>query len=81
MLDSNGLPIDDFTKVIFMQLHEVKNKVAALSEAEYTVAMLHELFGQIDYNGECYFCFYVISAIREPQNNSPFPVAYYITYI
>lgn len=52
MEDSNGLPISNFTKVIFLQLYEVNSRVASPSEAEYTVAMLHELFGQIDYNGK-----------------------------
>lgn len=52
MEDSSGLPIDMFTEVIFMQLYEVNNNLSILSEAEYTVAMLHELFGQIDYNGK-----------------------------
>jgi hypothetical protein len=54
MEDSNGLPINCFTEVIFMQLYEVNNGVANPSEAEYTVAMLHELFGQIDYNGKIF---------------------------
>jgi hypothetical protein len=52
MADNSGLPIDNFTEVIFMQLYEVNHGVTNPSEAEYTVAMLHELFGQIDYNGK-----------------------------
>jgi hypothetical protein len=51
MASSDGLPINSFTEVIFMQLFEANSGLLNPAEAEYTVAMLHELFGQIDYNG------------------------------
>ena len=59
LANAEGLALDKFTDVLFRQLFEVaggsdyaNNGLMNTAEAEYTVAMLHELFGQIDYNGE-----------------------------
>jgi len=48
----DGLQIDQFMEVIFGQLCEQTPKVMHPSEAPYTVAMLEEMFSQIDYNGD-----------------------------
>jgi WD40 repeat protein len=47
-----GLPIGQFTEVLFKQLHETHPKIIEEAEAPYTVAMLQEMFHQIDYNGD-----------------------------
>lgn len=47
-----GLELKLFTEVLFYQLWKVSPAVLAPEEAAYTVAMLHDLFGQIDFNGE-----------------------------
>ena len=47
-----GLSIDDFTEVIFRQLYETHPLICEPSEAGYTVAMIQEMFQQIDYNGD-----------------------------
>jgi hypothetical protein len=48
----NGLPIKQFTEVLFMQLYESYPKVLDEIEASYTVAMLQDMFLQIDFNGD-----------------------------
>lgn len=47
-----GLHIGQFTDVIFKQLYETHPRIIEDSEAPYTVAMLQEMFQQIDYNGD-----------------------------
>jgi hypothetical protein len=46
-----GLPIDLFIETLFKQLFQVCPKLAEQNEADYLVAMLHDMFGQIDLNG------------------------------
>lgn len=48
----DGLLIGEFTEVIFMQLHDTHPKIADETEAAYTVAMIQEMFSQIDFNGD-----------------------------
>ena len=47
-----GLPITQFTEALFVQLFDAKPKILELSEAAYSVALLHDLFGQIDFNAD-----------------------------
>jgi WD40 repeat protein len=47
-----GLPIGQFTEVLFKQLYETHPKIIEEGEAPYTVAMLQEMFHQIDFNGD-----------------------------
>ena len=47
-----GLKIDQFVEVIFKQLSETHPMVLEEREAEYTIAMLEEMFQQIDFNGD-----------------------------
>ena len=49
-----GLELRLFTEVLFYQLWKTCPSVLEPDEASYTVAMLHDLFGQIDYNGKPY---------------------------
>jgi hypothetical protein len=46
----DGLQINSFTKVLLRQLYIQNPKVLDESEAAYTVAMLHDMFFQIDFN-------------------------------
>ena len=46
-----GLELKYFTEVLFYQLSLSNPKVLDPEESAYTVAMLHDLFGQIDFNG------------------------------
>lgn len=48
----DGLPIGTFTDVLFKQLFETHPKIIEGDEAAYTVAMIQEMFHQIDYNGD-----------------------------
>lgn len=48
----NGLPLKQFTEVLFTQLYETHPKVVEEQEAAYTVAMLQDMFSQIDFNGD-----------------------------
>eukprot|EP01034_Spumella_vulgaris_P022279 gene22279-28395_t len=48
----DGLQIGQFTEVLFKQLFESHPRIIEESEAAYTVAMLQEMFYQIDYNGD-----------------------------
>ena len=50
--DSDSLSIDDFTAVLFIQLYEMHPKIIEDLEAGYAVAMIQEMFMQIDYNGD-----------------------------
>lgn len=50
--NADGLPIGQFTEVIFKQLYETFPKIIEESEAPYTVAMVQEMFQQIDFNGD-----------------------------
>jgi WD40 repeat protein/Ca2+-binding EF-hand superfamily protein len=50
--NEEGLPIGQFTEVLFKQLYETHPKIIEDSEAPYTVAMLQEMFHQIDFNGD-----------------------------
>ncbi len=47
-----GLQLGQFTEVIFKQLYLSQPKIIHENEAPYTVAMIHEMFSQIDYNGD-----------------------------
>ena len=47
-----GLELKVFTEVLFYQLWKGNADVLIQEEAAYTVAMLHDLFGQIDFNGK-----------------------------
>jgi hypothetical protein len=47
-----GLPLPAFTDVLFQQLYHNQPALLDHTEASYTVAMLHEMFGQIDFNGD-----------------------------
>ncbi|GMH51681.1 hypothetical protein TL16_g01060 [Triparma laevis f. inornata] len=51
-MDSEGLSIRAFVKVIFKQLLKTIPGLAAPKEAAHTVAILEELFEQIDINGD-----------------------------
>ena len=46
----DGLQINAFTRVLLRQLYVQNPKVLDDSEAAYTVAMLHDMFFQIDFN-------------------------------
>ncbi|CAE7683877.1 unnamed protein product, partial [Symbiodinium microadriaticum] len=48
----NGLPIKQFTEVLFTQLYETNPRVGEDVEAAYTVALLQDMFSQIDFNGD-----------------------------
>ena len=48
----NGLPVRQFTEVLFTQLYETHPRVAEDVEASYTVALLQDMFSQIDFNGD-----------------------------
>ncbi|RYG68911.1 WD40 repeat domain-containing protein, partial [archaeon] len=48
----DGLPITQFTEVLFKQLYETHPRIIEDAEAAYTVALLQEMFQQIDYNGD-----------------------------
>jgi len=48
----DGLPIGPFTEVLFKQLFESHPKIIEEAEAAYTVAMIQEMFYQIDYNDD-----------------------------
>jgi WD40 repeat protein/Ca2+-binding EF-hand superfamily protein len=51
--ENNGeLSIVLFTEVLFNQLFETHPRIIEPMEAPYTVAMLQEMFHQIDYNGD-----------------------------
>lgn len=47
-----GLPLDPFVETIFQQLFHVCPQLNDPVEAEYLVAMLYDMFGQIDLNGD-----------------------------
>ena len=48
-----GLPISDFTQVLFKQLYETQpHRINEEGEAAYLVAMIQEMFYQIDFNGD-----------------------------
>eukprot|EP00605_Chrysophyceae_sp_TOSAG23-4_P000072 GSChrysophyteH1.ASY1.ANO1.74.1 assembled CDS len=49
---ASGLPITPFTEVIFRQLYKTHPKICDPNERAYTVAMIQEMFQQIDYNGD-----------------------------
>ena len=51
-LRTDGLNIDVFTEVVFKQLCETHPLILAEQEAAYAIAMLQEMFHQIDYNGD-----------------------------
>lgn len=51
-LKCNGLPMKQFTEALFLQLYETHPKIIDDSEAAYTVAMLEDMFSQIDFNGD-----------------------------
>ena len=46
----DGLKLNAFTKVLFRELNRQNPKVSDRSEAPYTVALLHDMFHQIDFN-------------------------------
>lgn len=47
-----GLPLGAFTEELFVQLYDTKPRLLEPTEAAYTVALLQDLFGQIDFNGD-----------------------------
>ena len=47
-----GLQMGRFTEVIFKQLYTKFPQIADANESAYTVAMIQEMFQQIDYNGD-----------------------------
>jgi len=47
-----GLRIAQFTEVIYKQLYTTHPKIAEPNESGYTVAMIEEMFHQIDFNGD-----------------------------
>ena len=47
-----GLQLGQFTEVIFNQLFKTHPKILEPNECAYTVAMIQEMFQQIDYNGD-----------------------------
>ena len=49
---SGGLQMGRFTEVIFKQLYTKFPQIADTNESAYTVAMIQEMFQQIDYNGD-----------------------------
>jgi hypothetical protein len=49
---SGALSIGEFTAVLFKQLYETQPLIVLEIEAGYAVAMLQEMFCQIDYNGD-----------------------------
>lgn len=49
---SGGLQIGRFTEVIFKQIYQKFPKILEPTECAYTVAMIQEMFQQIDYNGD-----------------------------
>jgi WD40 repeat protein/Ca2+-binding EF-hand superfamily protein len=51
-LMTEGLDINQFKEVIFGQLCTTHPKVMSPNEAPFTVAMLEEMFAQIDFNGD-----------------------------
>ena len=51
-MDPEGLSIDDFVKVLFKQLLKTMPGLANEKEAAHAVAILEELFEQIDINGD-----------------------------
>ena len=56
---SKGLPLESFTEELFVQLYDSKPQLADHEEASNTVALLHDLFGQIDFNGDGFVDWYV----------------------
>ena len=48
----SGLDIDQFVEALFKQLKDSHPKILEINEASYTVAMLEEMFYQIDFNGD-----------------------------
>lgn len=47
-------------QVLFKQLFETHPRIIEDLEAPYTVAMLQEMFYQIDYNGDGAYVLYVV---------------------
>lgn len=47
-----GLPLDQFVETIFKELLHVTPQLNDQIEADYLVAMLYDMFGQIDLNGD-----------------------------
>lgn len=51
-LRGSGLAIDAFIDALYKQLKDTHPKILEANEAAYTVAMLEEMFYQIDFNGD-----------------------------
>ena len=50
--DSDSLNITEFTEALFIQLYQTHPKILEETEACYSIAMIEEMFLQIDYNGD-----------------------------
>jgi hypothetical protein len=48
----NGLPIKQFVEVLFYQLSESHPRILDDAESSYAVALLQDMFTQIDFNGD-----------------------------
>jgi WD40 repeat protein/Ca2+-binding EF-hand superfamily protein len=73
---SGGLQIGRFTEVIFKQLCRRFPKILEPTECAYTVAMIQEMFQQIDYNGDGgadwdEFTTFCIQTASEVQGQTP----------
>jgi hypothetical protein len=49
---TGGLNLEQFTSVLFNQLYETHPKVVDIADRGYVVALIHEMFSQIDYNND-----------------------------
>jgi hypothetical protein len=70
----SGLSIDQFVEALFKQLKDSHPKILEPVEAAYTVAMLEEMFYQIDFNGDgdCSweeFTNFAIQAVLQSNNS------------
>lgn len=50
----DGLPLKMFTEVLFKQLYLIYPNIIDIEEGRYVVALLEEMFNQIDYNGDMF---------------------------
>ena len=50
--NDDSLNMDEFTECLFLQLYESHPKIIEELEAPFAVAMIQEMFLQIDYNGD-----------------------------
>lgn len=50
--EGGGLEIQNFTEILFQQLLQSHPTLVDVEEAAYTIAMLQDMFAQIDFNGD-----------------------------